>query len=128
MPPHRKVLSEDILFVKGLRDAEVRVADALCVLIRQAGGAPFVGFQLNNLYNTLGDYDKKSFDGSNANSLIGVFKKRVNNVVDFCYDFELGVNGCLVSFFCVTSRCWRTTSYLVTWLFFTQLIEQMSMV
>jgi len=46
------------------------VLDAFLVLIKQAGGASFVGFQLKNLYNRIEDYAKKSFDGSDTNSLV----------------------------------------------------------
>ena len=70
---HRKVSTEDLLFVTELRDAEVRVADAFCVLKKQAGGASCVSFQLKDLYNRIDDYDKKSFDGNDANSLIEIF-------------------------------------------------------
>ena len=61
--------------MKELRDAGVRLANAFRVLIKQAGGAPFVGFQLKDLYNRIREYDKKSFDDSDANSLIEKFKK-----------------------------------------------------
>jgi len=75
LPSHWKVSSEDLLFVKEVRDAGVRVADAFRVLVKQVGGTPFVCFQLNDLYNMLGEYNKKSFDGSDMNLLIEIFKK-----------------------------------------------------
>ena len=58
LPSHEKFPTEDLLFVTKLRDAGVRVADAFHVLIKQAGGASFVGFQLEDLYNRIEDYDK----------------------------------------------------------------------
>ena len=54
LPSHRKVSSEDLMFVKELKDARIGVVDAFCSLIKLAGGAPFVDFQLNDLYNMLG--------------------------------------------------------------------------
>jgi len=50
--------------------------------MKQPRGAPFIGFQLEDSYNKLGEYDKKSFDGSTKNSLIEILKKQFKNEID----------------------------------------------
>jgi len=60
---------------------------------------------LKDSYNRLEEYDNKSFDGSHANSLIEMFKKRFKNENDFYYDFDIDVIIVWLAFFGVTSRC-----------------------
>ena len=81
------------------------MADTFCVLLKHADGAPFVDIQLMDFYNKLKENNKKSFDGSDANSLIEMFKKRFKNENDFYYDSEVDLNCCLLSFSGMTNRC-----------------------
>lgn len=79
--PHWKALTDDLL------------ADSLCVLIALDGGPLFVGFQLMNLDNRLGEDDKKSFDGSDTNSLIGILNKWPNSRILCFHVFEVDQNS-----------------------------------
>lgn len=55
---NRHVLIQDIYEVQALREAQVSTSAAYDYLLKQSGGAEFVGFLLKDLYNRL-DADKK---------------------------------------------------------------------
>jgi len=52
-----------------------------------------------DLHNRLGDDDEKSFDDSDASSLIKIFNKGLNSYIVCFHVFEVDVNGYLVTLF-----------------------------
>ena len=116
LPSHREVSEEDISFVKQLRESGIGIADAYCVLKKQAEGSPSLGYGLQDVYNKLSQLKDKTFDGGDAHSLIEVFNRRLKYEDDFFFAFELDVSNCLVSFF------WRDKQMLDDYVLFGDLV------
>jgi len=93
------VSKANILFVKQLRESGIRIADMCCVLKKQAGGSPYLGYGLRDVYNKLAQFKCRRFDDGQAKSLIEIFNRRLKYEDDFYFVFELDMNSCLVSFF-----------------------------
>jgi len=53
LPSHWEVPEDDILFVKQLREPRIWVADTYCVLKKQLGGSPSLGYGLKDVCNKL---------------------------------------------------------------------------
>jgi len=51
------------------------------------------------VYNKVGEISKNSTEVGDVNALINIFKRRFDNEIGFCYDFEINPDGSLVSFF-----------------------------
>ncbi|CAH9092725.1 unnamed protein product, partial [Cuscuta epithymum] len=113
---HRSISSNELDYLHHLKKQGVKIADGFRCLQAEAGGSPSVGFLLRDAYNELTKQVKKSFDGSDANTLINIFKNRQSNEEDFFFSFEIDVDGSLVSFF------WRDKKMKEDYLSFGELV------
>jgi len=97
---YREASEGDILFVKQLREAGIGVADAYRMLKKQAGGSPYLGYGLRDVYNKLSQLKDRPFDGGDVHSLIKIFDRRFKYEDDFFSAFEF-----LFSFLDILQYC-----------------------
>ncbi|CAH9068262.1 unnamed protein product [Cuscuta europaea] len=95
---HRGVDREYLEFIMLMKESGTKVSDVHRMLQKQAGGVSALGFTKRDAYNVLESERSKTFDGTDSNTLIGIFKKRAEVECDFFFDFEL-VDGILTCFF-----------------------------
>ncbi|XP_019198749.1 PREDICTED: protein FAR1-RELATED SEQUENCE 12-like [Ipomoea nil] len=96
---HRSVGDNQLLYLQGLKDSGVALADGIRFLKHQSGGSPLVGFTNRDAYNSMAADTVKRLDGTYFNSLIEIFWRRQSTEFDFFFDFELDLDARLCSFF-----------------------------
>ncbi|XP_019192156.1 PREDICTED: protein FAR1-RELATED SEQUENCE 7-like [Ipomoea nil] len=96
---HRSVGDNQLLYLQGLKDSGVALADGIRFLKHQSGGSPLVGFTSRDAYNSMAADTVKRLDGTDSNSLIEIFRRRQSTETDFFFDFELDLDARLCSFF-----------------------------
>ncbi|XP_057248318.1 protein FAR1-RELATED SEQUENCE 5-like [Beta vulgaris subsp. vulgaris] len=96
---HRKVTVEQLHMINNLRSCGVRVAEAVRVLRKEAGGSANLGFVNRDAYDAVATQRKKELDGCDSNQLIKNFTQRQAAEYDFYYDVRLDAIGHLISFF-----------------------------
>jgi len=104
-----------IFYLSSSLETEIRVANTHRVLKKQVGGSPCFSYGLRDMYNKLAQFECRTFDGGNANSLIEIFNRRLKYEDEFYIAFEINVNNCLVSFLGVIRKCWMTILHLEIW-------------
>ncbi|XP_019167282.1 PREDICTED: protein FAR1-RELATED SEQUENCE 5-like [Ipomoea nil] len=95
----RSVGDNQLLYLQGLKDSGVALADGIRFLKHQSGGSPLVGFTSRDAYNSIAADTVKRLDGTDSNSLIEIFRRRQSTETDFFFDFELDLDARLCSFF-----------------------------
>ncbi|XP_019179032.1 PREDICTED: protein FAR1-RELATED SEQUENCE 5-like [Ipomoea nil] len=96
---HRSVGDNQLLYLQGLKDSGVALADGIRFLKHQSGGSPLVGFTSRDAYNSMAADTVKRLDGTDSNSLIEIFRRRQSTETDFFFDFELDLDARLCIFF-----------------------------
>ncbi|XP_019192714.1 PREDICTED: protein FAR1-RELATED SEQUENCE 5-like [Ipomoea nil] len=96
---HRSVGDNQLLYLQGLKDSGVALADGIRFLKHQSGGSPLVSFTSRDVYNSMAADIVKRLDGTDSNSLIEIFRRRQSTESDFFFDFELDLDARLCSFF-----------------------------
>ncbi|XP_019166964.1 PREDICTED: protein FAR1-RELATED SEQUENCE 7-like [Ipomoea nil] len=81
---HRSVGDNQLLYLQGLKDSGVALADGIRFLKHQSGGSPLVGFTSRDAYNSMA---------------ADTVKRRQSTETDFFFDFELDLDARLCSFF-----------------------------
>uniref|UniRef100_A0A7N0UTI8 FAR1 domain-containing protein n=1 Tax=Kalanchoe fedtschenkoi TaxID=63787 RepID=A0A7N0UTI8_KALFE len=99
MRSQRSISDEQIELLKSFRKCGIKLSDAIRFLKCQCGGSPNIGFINIDAYNALANPDCKTFNGSDAKTLIEIFKERQKNEDDFFYNFDLDEDGRLCGFF-----------------------------
>uniref|UniRef100_A0A7N0RBL2 SWIM-type domain-containing protein n=1 Tax=Kalanchoe fedtschenkoi TaxID=63787 RepID=A0A7N0RBL2_KALFE len=99
MRSQRSISDEQIELLKSFRKCGIKLSDAIRFLKCQYGGSPNIGFINIDAYNALANPDCKTFNGSDAKTLIEIFKERRENEDDFFYNFDLDEDGRLCGFF-----------------------------
>ncbi|XP_019178171.1 PREDICTED: protein FAR1-RELATED SEQUENCE 12-like [Ipomoea nil] len=90
---HRSVRDNQLLYLQGLKDSGVALADGIRFLKHQSGGSPLVGFTNRDAYNSMPADTVKRLDGTDSNSLIEFFRRRQSTESDFFFDFELDLDA-----------------------------------
>ncbi|XP_019171213.1 PREDICTED: protein FAR1-RELATED SEQUENCE 1-like [Ipomoea nil] len=90
---HRSVGDNQLLYLQGLKDSGVALADGIRFLKHQSGGSPLVGFTSRDAYNSMAADTVKRLDGTDSNSLIEIFRRRQSTETDFFFDFELDLDA-----------------------------------
>ncbi|XP_019190297.1 PREDICTED: protein FAR1-RELATED SEQUENCE 5-like [Ipomoea nil] len=100
---HRSVGDNQLLYLQGLKDSGVALADGIRFLKHQSGGSPLVGFTNRDAYNSMATDTVKRLDGTDSNSLIEIFRRRQSTETDFFFDFELdlGARLCWMNHHCM---------------------------
>ena len=94
---HREVSANEVKFLVHLRSSDIRLADAIRFISKEAGGSPAVGFGYSDVVSAINKVTHKKFDVTDCNTFINILKKRAANEEDFYYDFELDKDNSFVS-------------------------------
>ncbi|XP_056691860.1 protein FAR1-RELATED SEQUENCE 5-like [Spinacia oleracea] len=89
----------------------VKVSDTLRVLKKEVGGSPMVGFTASDDYNALSRAKANKVEGHDCHHSIKYCAQRNSSEEGFYYDFELGEEEGLLSFFWRDGRMKRDYNY-----------------
>jgi len=78
----------------------VSITDTMRLLEKQDRGSLYLGYELRDVYNKVGEITMNSLEGGDTNALLHILKKRFENEIGFYYDFEIDSDGSLITLAC----------------------------